>query len=241
MSAALVGLHDLEPFAQVGGEAAARGAVDALACLIAEHDEGTAGRAAPALLWRADQHVDAAALHVDPDRARGDAVEDEEAADLMHRIGDPPQVSVRKDDARSGFHMRREHQVGALFTDRGHHLVDVGRCERRLRSVALAARLQHHGGCRDCTHLEDLGPAIAEPAVAQHHAPAAGAELTGNGLHAEAAATRDDDRRARAIGSLEQLGHAAHHRLEPARHVVERAIGIDDRVLEQTLGVGWYG
>jgi hypothetical protein len=66
--------------------------------------------------------------------------------------------------------------AGFLGADGGHHLVDRRGRPGRLRPVADAARLQH--GCRlgrDPAHLEDLRPAVAEPAVAddQHRLPAA--------------------------------------------------------------------
>jgi hypothetical protein len=100
---------------------------------LAEHHHGAAGRAAPALLRRADQHVHAGGLHVDPHRAGGDAVEHEQAADLVHRVGHGAQVVVGQDHAGGGFHVRREHHGGLLGADGGHHLVDRRGREGRLR------------------------------------------------------------------------------------------------------------
>jgi hypothetical protein len=79
---------------------------------LAEHHEGAAGRAAPALLRRADQHVDAGGLHVDPHRAGGDAVQHEQAAHLVHRVGHGAQVVVGQHHAGGGFDVRREHHAG---------------------------------------------------------------------------------------------------------------------------------
>ena len=70
-------------------------------------------------------------------------------------------------------------------------------------AVAGAARLQHGGRGGDRTHVEDLAPAVAEPAIAddQHLRPRG--ELARHGLHAEGAAAGHDDRRFRAVDALE--------------------------------------
>src|SRR5215470_3725326 len=57
--AAFVGLHDLQPFPEVGGEAGARRGFDPGTGGIGEHHEGAAGRSAPAFLRGADEHVHA--------------------------------------------------------------------------------------------------------------------------------------------------------------------------------------
>ncbi|MPN23061.1 hypothetical protein SDC9_170446 [bioreactor metagenome] len=77
VAAVLVGFHDLQPFLQVAGEAAAGRRVDARPGAFAEGDQGAARGAAPALLRGADQDVDVVRRNVHPDRAGGDAVEHE--------------------------------------------------------------------------------------------------------------------------------------------------------------------
>ena len=124
VAAAFVRLHDLQPLLQVAGEAGAGGAVDGRAGALAEHDHGAAGRAAPALLRRGDQHVHAGGLHVHPHGARGDAVQHEQAAHLVHGIGHGPQVVVRQDHAGGRFHVRRKHHRGLLLADGGLHFGD---------------------------------------------------------------------------------------------------------------------
>jgi hypothetical protein len=52
-----------------------------------QHHHRAARRAAPALLRRGDQHVDAGGAHVDPHGAGGDAVQHEQAAHGMHGVG----------------------------------------------------------------------------------------------------------------------------------------------------------
>ena len=156
MAAAFVGFHDLQPLLQVGREAGAGGAVDALARQVGQHHERAAGRSAPALLRRAHQHVDAGGAHVHPHRAAGDAVQHEQAARGMHRVTHGAQVGVGQHHAGGGFHMGREHHVGLLARDGGHHLVDRRGRERRGLAGAGAARLQHDLGRGDAAHLEDL-------------------------------------------------------------------------------------
>ena len=98
MSALFVGLHDLKPFFQVAGEAAALRLFDAPECQGAEHHQGAARGGAPAFLRCADQQVDCAFVHIDPKRARGDAVQHEQATHRMHGVADGPQVLVGQDN-----------------------------------------------------------------------------------------------------------------------------------------------
>jgi hypothetical protein len=109
--------------------------------------------------------------------------------------------------------------------------------ERRLRAFADAAGLEHRGRRRDPAHVEDLRPAEAEPAVAQHQAPsrppanwratASMAKVPPPGTTATASAGRP----------LQVAGDVAHDALEGLRHVVERAVGIDHRIFEQAVGI----
>ena len=204
---------------------------------VERHDERGAGTARPAFLRRADQHVDARRLHVDPHRARGDAIEHEHAAMLVRGVGDRADVRVGKDDAGCGFHVRREHDVGTLAADRGDDLGDRRRRVRRLAAGAHGARLEHGGARRDAAHVEDLRPAIAEPAVAQHEAALAGGELASDGFHAEGAAA-GNHRNGIGVVDLAQRGaDVAHDALEAPGHVIERAVGEDDGIFEESVGV----
>ena len=154
VAAVFVGLHDLQPLLQVQRETGVGRRFELLSRQVAEHHKSAAGRAAPALLWRADQHVHAGGGHVDPQRAGGDAVEHEQRADFVRRIGHRAQVVVGQQQA---------------------------------------------GGCFD--------------------------------------AARHDDGRRRSVDVFQHAGNVAHHALELLRHVVERAVGEDHRILEQTVGV----
>ena len=62
----------------------------------------------------------------------------------------------------------------------------------RLPVGAGAAGLEHDRARPGSTHVEDLGPAVAEPAVADHQGLLAGGELAGYGFHAEGAAAGHD-------------------------------------------------
>ncbi|MNG04481.1 hypothetical protein D3C84_876150 [compost metagenome] len=100
MPALFVGLHDLQPFFQVAGEAAALRLLDALQGQGAEHHQGAARGGAPAFLRRTDQQVDSALVHIDPQRARGDAVQHEQATHRVHGVADGAQVVIGQDDPR---------------------------------------------------------------------------------------------------------------------------------------------
>ena len=167
------------------------GAVDAPArARSLEHHHRAARRAAPALLRRGDQHVDAGGLHVDPHRARGDAVEHEQAADFVHRGGRPragsrPAGSCRDAVSTCGANT----SVGLLGADRRRDFGDRRRRQRRLRAVADAARLAARSTTRGIRPMSKIWrPAVAEPAVAQHQHVLAAGELARHGLHAEGAA-----------------------------------------------------
>jgi hypothetical protein len=56
-------------------------------------------------------------------------------------------------------------------------------------------------------------------------------------LDAEGATPGDDDGRPGAIDLLEHTGYVAHHVLEGLGHVVQGAVGVHDRVFEQTVGI----
>jgi hypothetical protein len=145
MATCFIGFHDLAPFLQVAGKAAAGGLRHARDGAFAKHYQPGAGGAAPAFLWRADQYIDTDRAHVYPQRAGGDAVEHEQAADLAHRCADGLQVVIRQDDAGGGFHVRRENHGRALRTYRGEHLGQ--RCRRPgcLRVLGRAPGLEHAG------------------------------------------------------------------------------------------------
>ena len=145
VAAFFVGFHDLQPLLQVAGKAGAGGAVDGGAGALAEHHHGAAGRAAPAFLRRGNQHVDAGRLHVDPHRARGDAVEHEQAAHCMHGVGHGAQIVVGQDHAGGGFDMRGKDDGGLFAGDGGLHVGNRRGRPRGLRARAELAGLEHGG------------------------------------------------------------------------------------------------
>ena len=237
VAALFVGLHDLQPFLQVAGEAGALAAFDALAGLFAEHHQGAAGRGAPAFLRSADQYVDAIGAHVDPERAGGDAVEHEQAADRVHGVGDGAQVVVGQDHSRGGFDMGGENHLWLLRLDGRYHFVYRWRGEGGLAAGFYRPGLQDLGFGGDLAHLEDLRPAVAEPAVADHQAFFAGGQLPRHGFHAEGAAARHHGYGAGVVHLLQVAGDVAHDLLKGLRHVVEGAVGVDDRIFDQAIGI----
>jgi hypothetical protein len=86
VAAAFVGLHDLQPLLQVAGEAAAGGGVDAARARspsITKAQQGEPLQPFCGALISTSTPV----AHVHPHRAGGDAVEHEQAAHLVHRVG----------------------------------------------------------------------------------------------------------------------------------------------------------
>ena len=234
---ALIRRHDLQPFAQVTGKTGAGRFVDALAGESAEHDQAAARRTAPAFLRGADQDVDAAGLHVDPDGAGGDAIEHEHTADGVHSVGNGADIIVRQDHAGSGFNVRRKDQVGSLGGDRRDNLFDRRRGEGGVGTVFDLAGFEYGVGRRDVAGLEDLRPAEAEPAVADDQAIPAGSELAGNRFHAKRAAARHDNDGGGVVDLAQGRRDVVHDTLELLRHMVHCAVGVDDRVFEQAFGI----
>ncbi len=193
VAAVLESFHDLQPFFQVAGETAAGRPIDSGARPFAQGDQGAARRGTPALLRGADQDVDIVRRHVHPDRAGGDAVENEQTIDSMDRGADGAQVVVGQDHARGSFDVRGEDNVRLVLTDGGDNLFDRGRREGRLGAAANLAGLEHGAFGGNAAHLENLRPAETEPAVADDQHLLAGGELAGHRFHAESAAARHDD------------------------------------------------
>ena len=209
----------------------------AAARTLIEHHQRAARRAAPAFLRRGDQHVDAAGLHVDPHRPRGDAIEDEQSAAGAHGVADGAQVRVRENDSRRGLDVRREYHVRLRLADRGDRFVDRDGRERRVPRGARPARLQHGRFRGNRPGVEDLRPAIAEPAVAQNQALPARGELPRHRFHPVRAAAGDDDGGMRVVDVLQDAREIAHDALKALRHVVERAVGEDHRIFEKAVGI----
>ncbi len=106
-------------------------------------------------------------LHIHPDTARGDAVQHQQRAHLMRRLGQRLQVIVRQDDPGRGLDMRRKDHVGLRLVDLRHHLLD-----RRRRKGRLGRRCRSRAPSSPCVSAAKppaskiWRPAIGKPAVA---------------------------------------------------------------------------
>ena len=95
--------------------------------------------------------------------------------------------------------MRCKHQGGFFRTDGRHDFFDRARRPGRLAAFTNAARLHHDRIAGDMAHIENLRPAVAEPAVANDQHLFTGSELARNRLHAKGAAARNQHRAACVI------------------------------------------
>ncbi len=123
--------------------------------------------------------------------------------------------------------MRGEDDGRFLLVDGGDDLGDRRRGERRLGAGPGLAGLEDDAFRGDLSHVENLRPAEAEPAVADHQHLLAGGELAGDGFHAEGAAAGHDDGRPGVVDMLQDARDVLHDALEALRHVVQGAVGID--------------
>ena len=155
----------------------------------------------------------------------------------MHRIGDSLQVVVGQQHAGGGFHMRRKYHGGLFLRDRRRDFGDGGGRPGGFTAFGDAPGLEHGVALGNAAHVEDLGPAEAEPAVADDHDVLVLCELAGYRFHAKGAAARYQGHRVGAIDLLEHARDVGHHATKAFGHVVERAVGVDDREFEQAVGV----
>ena len=128
--------------------------------------------------------------------------------------------------------MRGKDRIGLCLMNFGDHLFDRRRRKGRLRGIARRAGHDHGGFLGKTARVKDLRPAIREPAVA-HDQRAALAKLARHGLHRIGAATRHKRHGAAVIDVAQHGRDIAHHTLEARRHVVQAAIGENDRELLQ--------
>ena len=146
----------------------------------------------------------------------------------MHRIGHSLEVAVGQHHAGGGFYVRGKHQ-GGFFGGNGRlHLGNGGGRPRGLSVIDQAAGFEYGVTGRNLTHVENLCPAVAEPAVADHHHMFAGGELACHRLHAECAAARHQGHRMRLVHLLEHARNVGHDARKTLGHVVECAVGVDD-------------
>ena len=237
MATVLIGLHDLMPFLQVYGKAVRLRALHPVKRALRHHDHSGGWRGGPALLRGGNQHVDARLFHVDPGTARRDAVQHQNGANLMRGIGQRCDVIVRQDDAGGRLHMRGEDHIGLGIADAGGHFLD-GRGSKGCRGT-VAGLTRHADGLfgGEFAGFENLRPAVGEPAVAHDQHMRIAAELPCDRLHRVAAATGHKRHRLGLVDFFQHAGNIAHHALKGARHVVQRPVGENDRIFQQSIGI----
>ncbi|MNY21134.1 hypothetical protein D3C86_1546580 [compost metagenome] len=155
----------------------------------------------------------------------------------MHGVGDGPQIAIRQDHPRRSLDMRGAHQLRLFRPDGRQHFGDRRRGEGGLGAGLDRPGLEHPGLGRNVAHLENLRPAVAEPAVADHQALLPAGQLARHRLHAEGAAAGHYRHGVGVVDLLEGTRDVVHHPLERLRHMVERAVGVDDRVFDQAIGI----
>jgi hypothetical protein len=155
----------------------------------------------------------------------------------MGSVGDRLEVFIGQDDACGGFHVRGENDARPLLANPGGDHLDGFRRKGRGGFVADLRGLDHGGFRGNVTHLEDLRPAVGEPAVADDHHLVVRGKLAGDRLHAEGAAAGHDDGSIGVIDFAEHGVEIGHDTLERLGHVIERTIGKDHREFHQTFRI----
>ncbi len=237
MATAFIRFHDLQPLLQIAGKAGAGGAVNGRTGATAEHHHGATGRSAPTLLRGADQHINAGRLHIDPDGARCNAVQHQQAAHGVHCIGHAAQVAVGQHHAGGSFDVRCKHHIWAFACNGGHDFFHRAWNPRRLLGVSDAAGHQDRGLGRDVAHVKNLRPTVAEPAIADDQCFFVGGKLARHGFHAKRATAGHQNGRLGVVHLFQDGRDVAHHTLEALRHMVQRAVGVDHRKFKQALGI----
>ena len=233
----LVLVGDEQPLLQIHREARRGAGLDRGPTGLPEHDVARARRTAPPLLRGADEDVDAEIGHRHPHRTRGDAIEDEDSPDGVDGIGDGPDVLVRQEHPRGRLDVGSEHDGRTFALDGGDHLGDGGRRPRGPDIVGVRLSREDDGLARDRSGVEDLRPPEREEPVADDQALLSRRDLPGHRFHRIGPATGDDGGTLRVVGGPQDAVDVLHDGDEARRHVVERTVGEDDRVLEQTAGI----
>ena len=86
-------------------------------------------------------------------------------------------------------------------------------------------------------HVKNLGPAVAEPTVANHQRLFACGELASYSLHAKGAAARHQHRRLGVVNLFEDAGNIGHHALKALRHMVQGTVGVNHRKLKKAIRI----
>ena len=202
VAAILIGPHNVQPLFQVGGKTAAGGVFDALNSFRSKGDQRGAGGRAPSFLRGTDQHVHAGGGHVHPERPGGHAIQHEQATDATDRVANSLQVVVGQYHARGGFHMGSEDHGGPVGENGGNYLVHWRWRVGGLMIVLHWSCFQYCRVGRDATHIENLAPAVTEPAVADDQTVLSMTELAGHCFHSETAATWHHHGRLTPVGAL---------------------------------------
>ena len=181
---------------------------------IRHHADANRGGSGPPLLGRRDVGPDVRVVHVDPGRARGDAVEAERRADLLARIPNGLAVLLVQNNTGRSLDVRRADHGGLHVADLGHDLLDGRGLDPPVLFITPAVhrpRLHHVHLVVALAHaLEELGPAVGEVAVADHHHVALVAEGARGGLHGVRARAGQHDGVLRVVGVRERRVEVVH-------------------------------
>ena len=96
--------------------------------------------------------------------------------------------------------MRAENNVRLLSADFRQDVIQRQRRERSIGFIGKLARRKNRCVAGQTAGIDDLAPAIAEPAIADHHHIRITDKLAGDRLHAIGAAAGHHRHRSRAIG-----------------------------------------
>src|SRR3546814_10310394 len=96
-------------------------------------------------------------------------------------------------------------------------------------SDVCSSDLEHRRAGGNAAHVEDLAPAIAEPAIADDQALLVRGELPRDRFHAEGAAAGHDNGAVSVVDLFQGSGDVFHDLLKGVRHMIYGAIGVDPR------------
>ena len=175
------------------------------------HDQCGTGRSAPPLLRRCQQHINARFFQIHKHRAAGNTIQNKQSAMFMYSISNSTDKAVRHHQASRGFHMRAADHIRLFRPDRGNNLVQRDRCKRCIACIFQLTGSQNRCRRRQTASLDNLRPAKAEPAIADHQHLGISRELARNRLHPVGATTRHHSHRGRPISGLHDPRNVAHH------------------------------
>mmetsp|Transcript_21330 Transcript_21330/g.50112 ORF Transcript_21330/g.50112 Transcript_21330/m.50112 type:complete len:239 (-) Transcript_21330:205-921(-) len=199
-----------------------------------QHNECCTCRTRPSFLRSRDNRVNSEILHIRPNCTTRNAIENEDATDLMDRRGCFPYVVVWQNHPSGSLDVRCKQHGRSLLKNPVYHIVNRIRRILYVRTsrILLGNRLclQDRVGFANSTHIQNLSPTETEPPIPYNHHMFVCCKLPGNRLHAKCSRSWKDRHLVCIVSLLQETVQVSHHSLKRSAHQVQCPVCKNDRV-----------